>query len=74
MWCDIYAVYFPESAVNAPLFCRRLEEEHITENYPYIHDLTHIFDGKDVFLDYIHVNEEGNRIIAEQIYTIMMAR
>lgn len=37
----------------------------------YIHDLSHIFDGKDVYMDLCHVWEEGNRIIAREIKKII---
>lgn len=34
----------------------------------YIYDLSHIFDGKcEVYMDWCHVWEKGNRIIAEEI-------
>lgn len=41
----------------------------------YIYDLSHIFDGKsDVYMDWCHVWEKGNRIIAEEIKKIILPR
>ncbi len=37
----------------------------------YIHDLSHIFDGHDVYMDLCHVWEEGNRIIAGEIKKVI---
>lgn len=38
----------------------------------YIYDLSHIFDEKDVYIDYVHVWEEENRIIAEAIKQVIL--
>ncbi len=50
--------------------------EHIRERESlpeYIYDLSHIFDGKDVYIDDTgHVWETGNRIIAEEIKKIIL--
>lgn len=41
--------------------------------YSYLHDFTHILDGHDdVFEDICHVSEDGNRIIAENIFALLM--
>lgn len=38
----------------------------------YMYDLSHIFDGcEDVYMDYVHVWESGNRIIAKEIGSII---
>ena len=37
----------------------------------YIHDLSHVFDGKDVYMDLCHVWEEGNRIISGEIKRVI---
>lgn len=37
----------------------------------YIYDLSHIFDGKDVYMDLCHVWEEGNRVIAGEIKKVI---
>lgn len=44
------------------------------KNIPdYIYDFSHIFDKtNDVYLDYSHVGEEGNRIIAREIEKIIL--
>lgn len=38
----------------------------------YIHDLTYVYDGKDVYMDLCHVWEEGNQIIAEEIKKVIL--
>lgn len=41
--------------------------------YSYLHDFTHIFNGHDdVFDDLIHVNEDGNKIIAENVFKLLV--
>ena len=37
----------------------------------YIHDLSHVFDGKDVYMDLCHVWDEGNRIISGEIKRVI---
>lgn len=44
----------------------RIIKETIQE-YEWIVDLTEIFDTEDIYIDYAHVNERGNRVIAEHI-------
>lgn len=43
----------------------------ICKTHEYIYDLSHIFDGKDVYMDHCHVFENGNRIIAEEIFKMV---
>lgn len=50
----------------------RIQMEQRNSLPEYIHDLSHIFDGKDVYMDLCHVWEEGNRIIAEEIKKIIL--
>ena len=45
---------------------RKIEESH-----PYIHDLSNIFDQKDVYMDQCHVWESGNEIIADEIWKVI---
>lgn len=41
----------------------------------YIIDLSGIFDDyEDIYMDYAHVNEKGNQIIAAQIYGYLKSR
>lgn len=39
--------------------------------YKYIYNFTSIFDKEDVYMDICHVNEEGNKIIADNIWKII---
>ena len=42
------------------------------KEYSYIYDFTDIFDGmSDLFYDFVHCSEEGNRIIARKIYEVI---
>lgn len=54
---------------------QKLFREHgniIEKSHPYIHDLSHIFDEKDVYMDnYCHVCESGNEIVADSIWKII---
>ena len=44
-------------------------------NYPYIVDLSDIFeDASGIFDDYIHVSEKGNERIAEHVYSFVSER
>lgn len=41
----------------------------------YVSDITDLFDAyPDVYLDYCHVKEEGNRIIAEHMYKFLLEK
>lgn len=47
----------------------------MTSNIPYIYDLTNIFSGKSgIFYDTCHCNEEGNQIIANEIYKKIISK
>lgn len=37
----------------------------------FMHDMSGLFDGKDVYIDASHVNKEGNKMIAEFIYSVI---
>lgn len=54
---------------NIRIFRERGKE--IEKNHPYIHDLSHIFDEKDVYMDFCHVWESGNEIVADSIWKII---
>lgn len=47
---------------RAPVICRM---------HDYIYDLSNIFDDKDVYMDHCHVFENGNEIIADEIYKVI---
>lgn len=48
--------------------------KNIKKTHPYIHDLSHIFDEKDVYMDNAHVWERGNEIIADSIWEVIKPR
>lgn len=54
---------------NMRLFRER--GKNIEKDHPYIHDLSHIFDEKDVYMDHCHVWESGNEIIADSIWEVI---
>lgn len=58
-----------EKVKNMQLFRERGKE--IEKTHPYIHDLSHIFDEKDVYMDYCHVWEIGNEIVADSIWEVI---
>lgn len=42
------------------------------KKYPYLHDFTGIFDGQDdCFYDWVHCNENGNKLIAQNIFAVV---
>lgn len=50
-------------------FRRLIKERDIEVSHPYLFDLSHIFDNiYDVYMDTCHVYENGNQIIASEIY------
>lgn len=49
----------------------REKASEICRTHDYIYDLSHIFDGEDVYIDHCHVFEHGNEIIAREIYNII---
>lgn len=44
---------------------------NICRTHDYIYDLSHIFDDKDVYMDHCHVYENGNKVIADEIYEML---
>lgn len=55
-----------EQAVH---FRNRVQQDAERENW--LVDLADIFDDQDVYVDRLHVNEEGNRIIASKIFGVL---
>lgn len=43
----------------------------VSKSHEYIYDLTDIFDKEDVYMDNCHVYEDGNKIIAQEIYKVI---
>lgn len=59
-----------EREINGSLRKRLEQMERLPD---YLHDLSHIFDNtEDIYMDEIHVWEEGNRIIAKEIGKIIL--
>lgn len=75
-WLALYADYTLENGENEELsdqverFYQKARAFNVNGEYPYIYDLTNIFDetDEDIFMDYCHVFERGNEIIANEIY------
>lgn len=49
----------------------RERAEEISRSHDYIFDLTYVLDDEDVYMDFSHLFEEGNRIIAHEIYEVI---
>lgn len=73
-----------QSWINAEYICRHqrgidaqknfrkmMAERKVEETHDYMYDLSAIFDTEDVYMDFCHVYEKGNRIIAEKIWEII---
>lgn len=63
-------VFFPEEEIRSMKLFREYAKD-IEKTHPYMHDLTHIFDEKDVYMDTCHVWESGNEIIADAIWQVI---
>lgn len=76
VWSDNYwQVVFPQFnqyISNAGEFKERIQED--VTKYEWLYDFTNIFAGiedVDIYFDSIHVNEDGNKIVAEKFYEIL---
>lgn len=48
-------------------------ENHDGLIFDYLYDFTHIFDNsEEVYIDYVHVKEEGNELISNKILELMI--
>lgn len=68
-YCGIVRQPMEKNIQQAVQFRKRVEEDAIHEEW--IEDFSDIFDNEDVYIDRFHVNEKGNRIIAEHIFEIL---
>lgn len=57
--------------VTIPIRELRKAAAEICQTHKYIYDLSHIFDDQEVYMDFCHVFEAGNEIIADEIYKIL---
>jgi len=64
-----YMQYKSDYSEMANLF--RSGIKSIISKYSYMYDLSYIFDEIDVYEDICHVNQDGNRIIAEEIIKVI---
>ena len=58
-------------SVRIPVRNLRKTAHEICNSHEYIYDLSHIFDKKNVYMDFCHVFENGNKIIADEIYRVI---
>ena len=49
----------------------REKAKEMEREFAFVHDLSHIFDDVDVYKDVCHVYGEGNKIIADTIWSII---
>jgi hypothetical protein len=61
-----------------PLFLeayRQVRQDSILQRNPHFHDISRIFDNVDmpVFLDFCHISEPGNAIVARRMYADLTA-
>lgn len=68
-WDFILSLYGGKSTSQTREFRKRATD--ICSRHDYIYDLSHIFDDKDVYMDHCHVFENGNEIIADEIYKVI---
>lgn len=78
---DLLQSSFAKNLANDPLMTDMKERwnafynKYLTKKslYSYLYDFTHILNGHDeVFEDTCHVSEDGNRIIAENVFALLM--
>lgn len=63
-------IFFLEERIRLMKLFRECAKE-IEKTHPYMHDLTQIFDEKDVYMDICHARENGNEIIADAIWKVI---
>ncbi|MBR1391646.1 MAG: SGNH/GDSL hydrolase family protein [Lachnospiraceae bacterium] len=68
-YCGVQKQSIKENAELSMQFRRKVKEQAVKEEW--IEDVSDLFDEQDVYLDRLHVNEEGNRLIAEKVFDIM---
>lgn len=70
-------VYIGQERFLATMFGEKLRQftmvaQNDIDQYEWVKDLSDIMGDKDVYIDYCHVNELGNQIIAENIANIVL--
>jgi hypothetical protein len=72
-YCGVIKQSIEDYTQQAVLFKNRVKESAALED-GWLVDLSDMFDDKDVYFDRAHVNEEGNRIIADEIFNILRTK
>jgi hypothetical protein len=74
-YCGVARQSIEDNMEQAIRFRRRVRAEAVLED-GWLVDLANVFDDvdKDVYIDRLHVNEEGNRIIADEIFNILRTK
>lgn len=62
---------FIDSRKAENMLLLRKRGRELQETHSYIYDLSDIFDGQDVYMDYCHVWEHGNAIVADSIWKVI---
>ena len=73
---DIAHLYlFPKTSFNAPLFLFE-KFANVLKMQSFFFDGRHIFNQSDldVYLDWVHTNHQGNKIIADYFYSIIQQK
>lgn len=72
-WAFSHLSFWIENCKRAYMdFREELKDRKIEQNYEYITDLTDLFDDKpEVYMDAAHVYEEGNKIIADKVASMI---
>lgn len=69
-YCGVVRQSIEKNVKQAVRFRKRVEEDALHENW--LENFSDIFDNEDVYIDRLHVNEVGNKIIAEHILKLLL--
>ena len=67
-YIGICSLCYKRYMLDGRKYRKLMKERNIIDTHSYIFDLSDIFDEHDVYLDVCHVNEEGNKIIADKVW------
>ncbi len=71
-WINAEYICRHQRAIDAQKNFRKLmTERKVADTHDYMYDLSAIFDTEDVYMDFCHVYEHGNHMIAEEIWKII---
>jgi hypothetical protein len=68
-YCGVLKQSIEENIHQSVQFSEKAAED--SKKYPWLVDASDLFGEEDVYIDRLHVNEEGNRIVAQKVYSVI---